>query len=224
MKNTKTFQREISQCRNKLKGNRKLFWEDNKKNFCKNVMEILGRCELPKDWKTYVVVSNFLSDNKILPFNYDSWSNVNLIAATKKQGFEIMVFINRSRAEFLSQPAIVPLILHEVQHIRQAVKNPKKFITATLDDKIAKIFETDAEKHVKCFPDEFRQEAVLESILYCYDVGSWKCATKMANFLYKEREDIYSGGYDKGMEDSEFNLFQQAKFEKKIDLFIDCFH
>jgi len=224
MKNTKTFQREISQCRNKLKENRKLFWEDNKKNFCKNVMEILQKCELPKDWKTYVVAANFLSNKEILPFDYDSWSIVNLIAATKKQGFETMVFINRSRAEFLSRPAVVPLILHEVQHIRQAAKNPKKFIAAMLDDKIAKSFEIDAEKHVKCFTDEFRQEAVLESVLYCYDVGSWKYATRMANFLYKEREDLYSGGYDKGMKDSEFNLFQQAKLKKKIDLFIDYFH
>lgn len=223
MKNIKSFQKEILHCRTKLKKNRKRFWENNKKTFCKNVVEILRSCELPKDWKTYVVASNFLSDKEILPFDYNSWSNVNLVAATKKQGFEIMVFINRSRAEFLSRPAIVPLILHEAQHIRQAANNPKNFTSATLNDEVAKSFEKDAEKHIRFLSDEFRKEAVLESVLYCYDIGSWNYASKMANFFYKERENIYSGGYDKDMTDSEFNLFQKAKREKKINLFIDYF-
>jgi len=221
--NTAPFQKEIFQCRNKLKKNRKPFWENNKKTFCKNIIDILESCELPKKWKTYIVASSFLSDKKILPFDYDSWSIVNLIAATKKQGFEIMVFINRSRAEFLSRPAIVPLILHEIQHVRQVANNPKKYITSALDDKVARLFEEDAEKSIRHLSGEFKREAVLESVLYCYDIGGWDCATKMANFLYNEREELYSGGYDKDMTDSDFELFQKAKRENKIDLFINHF-
>ncbi len=223
MKNTKIFQKEILQNRNRLKKNRKLFWENNKKNFRKNVTEILKKCELPKDWKTYVVVSNFLSNKEMLPFDHDSWSIVNIAAATKKQGFETIMFINSSRVGFLSRPAIVPLVVHEVQHVRQVAKNPKKYIACIFNDKIAESFEIDAEKYTRYLSDEFRKEEVLESILYCYDLGGWKTATKMANFFNKEAKDLYSGGYDKRMENSEFSLFKQAKNKNKMDIFIDYF-
>ena len=221
--NITSFQKEIFQCRNKLKKNRKPFWENNKKKFCKNVIDILKSCELPKEWKIYIVASSFISDKKILPFDYDSWSIVNLIAATERQGHEIMVFINRSRAEFLSRPAIVPLILHEIQHIKQVANNPKKYITSALDDKIARSFEEDAEISIHHLSNEFKREAVLESVLYCYDIGGWDCATKMTNFFYNEREELYSGGYDKDMTSTDFKLFQKAKKENKIDLFINQF-
>ncbi len=221
--NITSFQKEIFQCRKKLKKNRKPFWENNKRTFCKNIIADLKSCELPKEWKIYIVASSFLSEKKILPFDYDSWSTVNLIAATKKQGHEIMVFVNRSRAEFLSRPAIVPLILHELQHIKQAANNPQKYITSTLDDKIATSFEEDAERSIRHISNEFKREAVLESVLYCYDIGGWDCAAKMTNFLYNEREEIYSGGYDKGMTDNDFELFEKAKRENEIDLFINGF-
>lgn len=219
----KSLHDEILRCRNKLKRNRNSFWENNKKAFCKNVIDIINSLDVPKGWKIYVLVSSFVSDKEIYPYDYDSWSVVNLIAATKKQGHEILVFINKSRAEFLSRPAIVPLILHEFQHIKQAAHNPHKYITSILDDEIAKAFEEDAEKSIRHLDKEFKKEAVLESVLYCYDIGGWDCATKMTNFLYNERENIYSGGYDKDMTDNDYELFNVAKEKEDINLFIKRF-
>jgi hypothetical protein len=217
------FLKEIRQCRNALKKNRKKFWNNNKENFEKNIQKIIKTQKLPSGWKIYFVVSSFLSNKKILPFDYDSWSVTDLIAATKKQGFEIMVFFNRDRAEFLSVPALAPLVIHELKHVKQAAKFSKKFVKATIDDKVARDIEIDAEKDIKNISDEFRKEKILESILYCYDLGKWKTAQKMANFFYKDREEIYSGGYNKEMTKEEYEIFLKARKNKDINIFIDFF-
>src|SRR3989344_9659949 len=119
---------QIDLSRKRLETNRKKFWEENEKNFKKNVKNIIDNYSFPKEWKIYVVASNFLFDRKIFPFDYDSWSSTNLIAATKKQGFEVMIFLNKARLEFLSLSALIHLIAHEMVHVTQATRNPKKYL------------------------------------------------------------------------------------------------
>lgn len=219
----KIFLKEIKKYRRALKENRTNFWKKNKKNFENNIKRIIKSQKLPRSWKIYIVASNFLSDKKILPFDYDSWSSVNLIAATKKQGFEMMLFLNKARAEFLSIPALAPLVIHELQHAKQAAKNPKKYIAGIINDRISRVSEIDAEKAITDLPKEFREENALESVLYCYDIGGWKMAKKMADFLYKKREEIYGGGYKKGMTEEEYKIFLRAEKNKDINIFINFF-
>ncbi len=221
--NINTYLKEIKRCRNALKKNRRRFWSVNKKNFANNLRRIIKTQKLPRGWKIYIIASRFLSDKKILPFDYDSWSSVNLIAATKKQGFEIMMFFNIDRAEFLSIPGLIPLVIHEFKHVKQAAKSPRNYIKGITDDKIGRFLEEDAENDTKKLSDEFRKEAALEKILYCYDLGGWKIAQKMANFMYKKREEIYGGGYQKEMIKDEFKVFIDAKINKDINIFIDFF-
>ena len=215
--------REIKKIRVKLGKDRRSFWRENTRSFEKNLQAIISREKIPRGWKVYVVASRFLSDKKILPFDYDSWSCVNLIAATKKQGFEIMIFFNRDRAEFLSIPALIPLVLHEFKHVKQAAKSPRNYVRGTMNDKVGRSLEEDAENDIKELSDEFRKEAALENILYCYDTGGWKTAQKKANFMYKKREEIYGGGYQKEMTKEEYDKFMEAKKKKDIKIFLNFF-
>lgn len=219
----KTFFKEIKSCSKALKGDRKKFWEKNKKNFEKNIRRIIKNQKLPRGWKIYLVVSGILSDKKIWPFDNNSWSSTSVIGATKKQGFEIMMFFNRAGGEFLSAPALMPLVVHELQHIKQIAKSPKNYIISVMNDKISIDLEKEAEKDVKNLPKEIKEEAALEKILYCYDLGGWKMAEKMANFMYKKREKVYGGGYLKEMTKQEYEAFQKAKKNKNIHIFIDFF-
>ncbi len=221
--NINTYVKEIKRCRNVLRKNRKKFWSVNKKNFAGNIKKIIKTQKSPRGWKIYIIASRFLSDKKILPFDYDSWSGVNLIVATKKQGFEIMMFFNRDRAEFLSIPGLIPLVIHEFKHVKQAAKSPRNYVKAITDNKISRNLEEEAESDIKKLSAEFRKEAVLENILYCYDIGGWKTAQKMASFMYKKREEIYGGGYQKEMEKEEFKVFLDAKRNKDINIFTDFF-
>ncbi len=213
----------IKKSREMLKEDRVSFWEENKKNFKKNVKKIIELYSVPKKWKLYIVASNFLFDKDIFPFDYDSWSSTNLIAATKKQGFEIMMFLNKARLQFLSIPALIPIIEHEFEHVLQAVKNPKKYLKSIIDDSISKRLEIEAEKRVKYISDEFRKQWVLESILYCYDLNGWSFAKKMADFLYLQMENMYGGGYDKGMKKEEYSRFIESKEKEDINYFIESF-
>ena len=207
---------QIDLSRKRLETNRKKFWEENEKNFKKNVKNIIDNYSFPKEWKIYVVASNFLFDRKIFPFDYDSWSSTNLIAATKKQGFEVMVFLNKARLKFLSIPALIPIIEHEMIHITQATRNPKKYLKSIVNDSLSKKLEIEAENQVKNIDDEFRKQWVLESILYCYDLYGWNFAKSMAIFFHKEMENMYGGGYDKGMSDQEFKMFTKANHQVEI--------
>lgn len=215
--------KEIKKCRKALKENRASFWEDNKKNFEKNIRKIIKSQKLPKRWKVYLVVSRVLSDKKIWPFDCDSWSSTSVIGATKKQGFEIMMFFNKAGGEFLSAPALMPLVVHELQHIKQIAKSPKNYIISVMNDKISINLEKEAEKEVKNLPKEIKEEAVLEKILYCYDLGGWEMAQKMADFMHRKREEVYGGGYIKEMTKEEYEAFMKAKKNKNINIFIDFF-
>ena len=209
--------------RKKLNGNRNVFWNENKKNFKKNIKKLISCYKVPKGWKIYVVASNFLFDRKIFPFDYDSWSSTNLIAATKKQGFEIMIFFNKARLEFLSLSALIPLVEHEFEHVKQATKNPREYLISIINDKLSKKLEAEAEKKADSISGEFRRQWALESIVYCYDIGGWKLAKKMAGFLYKEMENLYGGGYNKGMNNEEYETFLKAMKIKEISVFISFF-
>lgn len=217
------FLSQVDIIRKKLEKNRARFWDDNRKNFKRNVKNIIDNYSFQQNWKIYVVASNFLFDRKIFPFDYDSWSSTNLIAATKKQGFEVMIFLNKARLEFLSVPALIPIIEHELVHVKQAIESPKKYLKSIINDSLSKKIEIEAEKEVKNIDDEFRRQWVLESILYCYDMSGWSFAKRMANFFHKEMENMYGGGYDKGMNDREFKIFTRAMRKKDIKLFIDSF-
>ena len=213
---------QIPNIRRKLLKNRKKFWKENKKNFKKNIEFLVNKAELPERWKIYIVASDFLFDKKIFPFDYDSWSATNLISATKNQGFEIMLFFNKARSEFLSLPALIPLLKHELYHINQVAKNPKEYLLSVINDDLSRKLEIEAEKNTYT-NDEFRKEWVLESVLYCYDIGSWKFAKKMANFLFKEMKNIYGGGYERGMTKKEYEIFLKAMKKENIKIFIKNF-
>ena len=62
---------QIEVSRKKLKELRMLFWEDNKRNFKKNVQKIIALTPPPKDWKVYVSASNFLFDKNIFVFRIE---------------------------------------------------------------------------------------------------------------------------------------------------------
>ncbi|MDD5651039.1 MAG: hypothetical protein PHF86_11590 [Candidatus Nanoarchaeia archaeon] len=218
-----SFLKEALDTRKKLIGNRKKFWIKNKKDFEKNINKIINHFNLPKGWKVYVLIGNLSSDKKIMPYDYNSWSTTNLVAATKKQGYEIMIFFNRARSEFLSLTALLPIVIHEIRHVQQIAISPKLFLKSMLQDNLSKELEEDAEKYKRNLSDEFRKQASLEMILYCYDLGKWEKAQKMADFLFKEQEDIYGGGYDKEMTEREYNMFLEAKSRKNIKLFIEFF-
>ena len=213
----------LKKSRERVRKNRDEFWEENKRNFKKNIKKIMGLYPVPEKWRLYFVASNFLFDKEIFPFDYDSWSSTNLIAATNKQGFEVMMFLNKARLQFLSLPALIPLIEHEFVHVLQAAKNPKKYLKSIINDFLSKKGEIEAEKKVKNISDEFRKQWVLESILYCYDLNSWEFAKKMADFFYIQMENMYGGGYDKGMTKKEYERFLQSQEKKDIFYFIDYF-
>lgn len=214
--------KQIPKIRKRLLKNRKKFWRDNKKNFKRNIKLLVNGAELPKRWKIYIVASNFLFDKKIFPFDYDSWSATNLISATKKQKFEIMLFFNKARSEFLSMPALIPLIKHELYHVNQVAKNPKEYLLSIINDNLSRKLEIEAEKNARA-NDEFKKEWVLESVLYCHDMGGWKFSKKMADFLFKEMKNIYGGGYERVMTKKEYEIFLKAMKKKDIGIFIKNF-
>jgi hypothetical protein len=213
----------IEKSREILNGDRIVFWEENKKNFKKNIKKIMEFHTVPEKWRLYLVASNFLFDKEIFPFDYDSWSSTNLIAATNKQGFEVMMFLNKARLQFLSLPALLPIIEHELVHVNQAAKNPKKYLKSIIKDSLSKELEIEAEKKANYISDEFRKQWVLESVVYCYDLDGWELAKKMADFLYVQMENMYGGGYDKGMVKAEYDRFLEAKEKKSITYFIEFF-
>lgn len=217
--------KQIKNARQELKYNRKNFWKKNKVNFTNNLKTLISFFPTPEGWRVSVVASYFLLDKEgaSMPYDNDVWSFVDIVGATKKQGFDIVVFFNRIDLEFLSAPALIPIVIHEMKHVEQAIKDPKTYIDEGVDDELNKKFEIEAEAEVRKYSDEFRKQNVLEKILYCYDKKSWKGAKKMAHYLYEDAKDAFGGGYDQQMTKEEYDIFEKAEDEKDIDIFIDYF-
>ena len=92
-----------------------------------------------------------------------------------------------------------------------------------INDNLSKKLEIEAEKKVRDISDEYRKQWVLESIVYCYDLKGWLFAKKMADFFHKQMENMYGGGYDKGMNHDEYMCFIKAMKKKDINFFINYF-
>lgn len=215
--------RTILKNRNKLLTKyRKKFWKDNFNFFEKNIEDLFKKIKPNKKYKLFFVTSCLITGNKF-PYEKDTWSSTNIISASKKQGFEIMVFMNSDRSGFLSKPALLPIVVHESQHIRQIEKHPKKYLLSMFDDKLSFFLEAEAEKEIMKINDEFRKEMMLESIVYCFDIGGWNRAQKMADYLYKDIINQYGGGYKQMMNDTEYKIFKEAKIKKDIKYFIKSF-
>lgn len=202
------------------KRERKKCWEENKRSFERNLAKIIHKLNKQKGWKVFTVAGNFLTQKEVPPYGKNAWSCTLVAGATKRQGFEILLFINKSPNEFLSLPALIPLVVHEFGHVQQIVRSAKDYQETYFNDTLARKDEKDAEKYVRKLPQEFADEAALESILYCYDKGGWGMAEKMANNLYKKQAEGYSGGYDDGMTKRQHLLFLEAKRIKNVDKLI----
>lgn len=217
------FVKQIKSERKVLINSRAKFWKKNKKDFEKNVGFLIKSASTPKEWKIYTLASHFVGEKEIMPYGYDSWSIVLMIAATKKQGYELLLFFNEARIGFLSLPALVPLITHELAHTHQAARSPKLYNNGAFDDKYGSKLETEAEKNVHNLPKILVQEAVLESVLYCYDQQGWSSAEKMINFLYKDRVSLYTGGYLPWLTEEDYRSFLKAKKSKDINIFLNYY-
>ena len=225
------FLNETYIARRKLLGNRKIFWQDNEKNCEKNCLILINlfkkQYQIPQKWKIKAIVGEFSKENNagIKPFDYFSYSLTNLVAASKKQNYEFLIFLNKARIGFLSKTALIPLISHEMKHIKQGTLNPKEYLISTIDDKLSEKLEKEAEIFARKIKNwnEFRKQQVLESILYCYDKFGWKGAKKMALFFYNDIKKIYGDGYLGDMTSEEFSKFLKSMRKKDINLFIDYF-
>lgn len=220
--NTK-YLKQIKKVRLEIKNDRKNFWNKNRVNFRNNIKNLTSFFKFPKDWIVSIIASRFLLDRYTMPYDKDVWSFSDVVGASKKQGFDIVIFFNKTDLEYLSAPALLPIVVHEVRHVYQAAENPDKYVKQTVDDELSREYEQDAEAEVRKFSQEFRKENVLEKVMYCYDQEGWKGAKKMVHYLYEEAEDNFSRGYDEEMNKQEYEAFLKAEEEKDIDLFIDHF-
>lgn len=217
------FLKQVKKARHELKYNRKEFWSKNRVNFRNNIKTLLSFFNFPEGWNVSIIASRFLLDRHTLPFDKDVWSFSDVVGATEAQGFDIVLFFNKTDLEFLSSPALLPLVVHEVAHVYQAAKDTKNYVTSAVDDKLSREYEAGADGEARKYSDEFRRENILEKILYCFDERGWQGAKKMADYLYKEAKEAFGGGYDQEMTDEEYKAFQKAEEEKDIDIFIEHF-
>ncbi|MBS3078490.1 hypothetical protein J4218_00030 [Candidatus Pacearchaeota archaeon] len=215
--------RQIKKARSELKYNRKNFWKKNQVNFLNNIKTIISFFEFPEKWTVNVIASRFLLDKESMPYDNDVWSFSDVVSATEDIGYNIILFFNRTDLEFLSAPAILPLVVHEIAHVYQAAREPETYVTSSIDKELNKEYEKEAEAEEKKFSDEFRKQNVLEKVLYCYDKKGWKGAKKMVQFAREEVKDAFGGGYDEDLTEEEYKIFQKAEEEKDMDIFIDYF-
>ena len=223
MDNFDRFLRQIKKARNDIKVDRKNFWSKNRINFKNNIKTLISFFTFPEGWTVNVIASSFLLDKPGLPYDKDIWSFSDVVSATENQGHDIILFFNKGDLEFLSSPALLPIVAHEVKHVHQAAENPVKYVRATVDDQLSKEYEAGADAEVRKYSDEFRRENVLEKIMFCYDERGWDGARKMADYLYKEAQNSFGGGYDQSISKEEYEIFLKAQEERNIDLFIDYF-
>lgn len=223
MDNFERFLRQIKKARNDIKFDRKNFWNKNRINFKNNIKTLASFFEFPRGWTVNIIASSFLLDKPGLPYDKDVWSFSDVVAATEKQGHDIIIFFNKGDLEFLSTPALLPIVIHEVKHVYQASANPKEYVKATVDDELSRKYESEADAEVRKYSDEFRKQNVLEKVMFCYDMRGWEGARKMVDYLYKEAQDAFGGGYDQSMSKEEYETFLKAQEERDIDLFMDYF-
>jgi hypothetical protein len=217
------FLKQVKKARIEIKNDRKNFWNKNSVNFKNNIKILTGFFKFPEGWNVNIIASNFLLDKPSMPYDLDVWSFSDVVSATKEQGHEIVLFFNKTDLGYLSAPALLPIVVHEVKHVFQVPLDPKKYVLQAVDDNLIKEFEKDADAAVKKYSDEFRKENILEKVMFCYDVEGWKGAKKMADYLYGEARDVYGGGYDENMTLEEYEVFKKAEEEKDIEIFIDYF-
>ncbi len=217
------FLRQVKRARHEIKTDRKDFWNKNRTNFRNNVKTLISFFKVPEGWEISVIASNFLLDKPSMPYDLDVWSFSDVVCATKKQGFNIVMFFNKADLEFLSLPALLPLVVHEVAHVYQAPRNTEEYVKTAIDDTINIKYEEEAEAEVRVYSDEFRKQNVLEKVMYCYDVRGWEGAKKMVHYLHYEAENAFGGGYDQDMKKEEYEIFKKAEEEKDIDIFVNYF-
>ncbi len=217
------FLRQVRKARQEIKSDRPDFWKKNRINFKNNIKTLIGFYKFPEGWVVNTIASNFLMDKESMPYDIDVWSFSDVVSATEGQGFNIVIFFNKADLEYLSLPALLPIVAHEAEHVFQAPKDTKRYVLQTIDDNISKEFEKGADEEARKYSDEYRRENLLEKIVYCFDKASWAGAKKMADYLYKEAKDAFGGGYDQEMKKEEYLEFMKAHEEKDINVFIDYF-
>jgi len=217
------FLKQVKKARQEIKSDRDDFWKKNRINFKNNIKTLIGFYKFPEGWVVNTIASTFLMDKESMPYDTDVWSFSDVASATKEQGYNIIIFFNKADLEFLSLPALLPIVAHEAEHVFQVPKDPKIYILATVDDKINREFEKGADAEARKYSDEYRRENVLEKIVYCFDKTNWTGAKKMADYLYTEAENAFGGGYDQEMKKDEYDAFMKAYEEKDINVFIDYF-
>lgn len=215
--------KQVKKARLEIKNDRKNFWNKNSVNFRNNIKNLISFFNFPEGWTISIIASRFLLDRHTMPYDKDVWSFSDVIGATEKRGKDIILFFNKTDLEFLSAPALLPIVVHEVKHVFQAAENPIKYSKSTIDDELNVEYEKDADAEVRKYSDEFRKENAIEKVMYCYDKEGWKGAKKMAKYLYEEVEDSFGGGYDQLMTKKEYDAFLKAEDEQDIELFIDYF-
>jgi hypothetical protein len=217
------FFKQLKKARLDIKNDRKNFWNKNSVNFRNNIKNIVSFFKFPAGWNVSIIASRFLLDKRSMPYDKDVWSFSDVVAATKNMGFDIILFFNKSDLEFLSAPALLPIVVHEVAHIYQAAQNPGEYVKSTVDEELNKKYEKEADSEAAKYSDEFRKENVFEKIMFCYDEEGWKGARKMIDYLFIEAKDSFGGGYDQEIKKEEYEIFKKAEEEKDIDIFIDYF-
>lgn len=218
------FLKQIKKARQELKYNRQNFWNKNRINFRNNIKSLVSFFKPPEGWNVNIIASHFLLDRGIaMPYDKDVWSFSDVVSGTEAQGKEIVVFFNRADLEFLSAPALLPIVVHEMKHVEQVARDKEKYVLSTFNDEINRKYEEEADKEVKKFSDEFRKQNILEKVLFCYDKEGWKGARKIADYLFKEANNSFGGGYDQEMKEEEYKTLLKAEEERDIDIFIDYF-
>jgi len=217
------FLKQVKRARQEIRYSRPGFWSKNRINFKNNIKTLSSFFKFPKGWKVDVIASKFLMDKPSMPYDLDVWSFSDIVSATEKQGFNIILFFNKTDLEFLSLPALLPIVVHEIAHVYQAADDTKQYILAAIDDKQSMKYEEEADAEVRKYSEEFRRQNILEKIMYCYDLEGWSGAKKMVHYLHLEAQESFGGGYDQSMKKSEYEIFEKAEEEKDIDIFIDDF-
>lgn len=223
-KDSDKFFKQIKKARQELKYNRSNFWTKNKDNFRNNIKTLCGYFPAPTGWNLNIIAAHFLLDRgEGMPYDRDVWSFSDVVSGTESQGKEIVVFFNRADLEFLSAPALLPIVVHEMVHVVQAATDKEKYLTSTFNDETSRKYENLADGEVKKYSGEFRKQNVMEKVLFCYDKEGWKGARKIADYLYKEAQNAFGGGYDQDMLKVEHDKLLEAEKEHDLDIFIDYF-